>query len=333
MSPPAFSTLKDARAWLREHAVAEAASPFEPWLLPAELEDLLDYLDTAFATHPVVRTLATRAAKELVPPAAPALREAAKKPAPDEDAIPLEPTVAAPRLEPGLVGKPDLQREEYLAATLTVIKAVAKHVAKTWKRDDVDDLIGEGWVAAVEIAPRWDSTQASYTTYLWSRVRARLIDYAKRAQHRRERPCGVWGEDVRAQDLAATDAVGKLREGLDAMATSYVMGGMGGMGLAREPETPEAALLRAKLHDEIRAARAGLPDRQREILRLVYEEDVPLKAAAGMVGVSYPTALRDHHEAQRSVHAVLSRGKPSAVPGLPPKRPALRLVKSPPDEA
>jgi RNA polymerase sigma factor (sigma-70 family) len=326
MSPPAFSTLKDARAWLREHAVAEAASPFKPWLLPAELEDLLDHLDTAFATHPVVRTLATRAAKELVPPAAPALREAAKKPDHD-DAIPLEPHAATTRLEPGLVGKPDLGREDYRAATLTVIKAVARHVAKSWKRDDLDDLIGEGWLVAVEIAPRWDGTQASYTTYLWGCVRARLIDYAKRAQHRREHPCGVWGEYLRAPDLAANDGVGKLREGLDAMATSYVM------GLAREPETPEGTLLRAKLRDEIRVACAGLPARQREILRLVYEEDVPLKAAAGAVGVSYPTALRDHHEAQRSLHAVLSRkGKPRAVPGLPRKRPALRLVKNPPDE-
>jgi DNA-directed RNA polymerase specialized sigma24 family protein len=68
------------------------------------------------------------------------------------------------------------------------------------------------------------------------------------------------------------------------MATSYVM------GLAREPETPEAALLRANLQDEIRAACADLPARQHEILRLVYEEDVPLKAAAGAVGVSYPAA-------------------------------------------
>jgi DNA-directed RNA polymerase specialized sigma24 family protein len=132
---------------------------------------------------------------------------------------------------------------------------------------------------------------------------------------------------VRARDLAVSDAVGRLRESLDAMATSYVM------GLAREPETPEGELLRAKLHGAIRAACAELPARQREILRLVYEEDVPLKAAAGAVGVSYPTALRDHHEAQRSLHAVFSqRGKPSAVPGVPRKRPALRLVKNPPDE-
>jgi RNA polymerase sigma factor (sigma-70 family) len=327
MSPPAFPTLKDARAWLREHTVAEAASPFEAWLLPAELEDLLDYLDTAFATHPVVRTLATRASKELVPPAAPALREAAKKPGHD-DAIPLEPHAAAPRFERGLVGKPDLGREDYHDATLSVIKAVARHVAKTWKRDDVDDLIGEGWLVAVEIAPHWDGTQASYSTYLWTRVRARLINYANRAQHRRERPCGVWGEDVRQPHLAANDAVGKLREGLDAMATSYVM------GLAQEPETPEAALLRAKLQDEIRAACANLPDRQRKILRLVYEEDVPLKAAAGAMGISYPTALREHHEAQRSLHAVLSqRGKANDGRALPPKRPALRLVKNPPDEA
>jgi RNA polymerase sigma factor (sigma-70 family) len=326
MNPPAFSTLKEARAWLREHAVADAASPFERWLLPREREDLLDYLDTAFATHPVVRTLATRAAKELLPPAAPALREAAKKPSHD-DAIPLEPHAATPRLEPGLVDKPDLGREDYRAATLSVIKALARHVARTWKRDDLDDLIGEGWLVAVEIAPHWDGTQASYTTYLWSRVRARLINYAKRAQHRRERPCGVWGEEVRAPDLAANDAVGKLREGLDAMATSYVM------GLAREPETPEGELLRANLRDEIRVACAELPERQREILRLVYEEDVPLKVAAGEVGVSYPTARRDHHEAQRSLHAVFSRrGEPSAVPGLPHKRPALRLVKNPPDE-
>jgi RNA polymerase sigma factor (sigma-70 family) len=316
VTPPPFSALKDARAWLREHVVAEAAAPFEALLSPAELEDLRDYLDTAFATHPVVRTLATRAAKELVPPAAPALREAAKKPDPD-DAIPLEPSAAVPRLEPGLVGKPDLERADYQAATLGVIKAVAKHVARAWKREDVDDLIGEGWLVAVQVAPRWDGTQASYTTYLWTCVRARLIDYAKRAVHRHERPCGVWGEDVRTGNLAAEDAVGKLREGMGAMATSYVM------GFAREPETPESALLHAKLRDEIRAACDDLPARQREILRLVYEEDVPLKAAAKAVGVSYPTALRDHHEAQRSLHAVLSRRS---------KRPALRLVRSPPDE-
>ncbi len=336
-----FSTLKEARAWLRESAITEAAAPFRRFLPAAPVVDVLDSHETGFAPHPELRTLATRAARALVPPVVGELRAAARK-VDREDAIPLGPSAEVTRFEPGLAGKPDLGRKNFHAAALGVIKALAKFVAKAWGRDDVDDMIGEGWLVAVIVTPTWDSTKAAYETYLWSCVRARLIDYSKRAQHRRERPCGAWAEDVSIDDFAATDPEGQLREGLAAMATSYCLGLPNDAGA-----TPEERLLKVAERAEIRAIRAELPERQAKLVTLVYDEDLPVKRAAAMMGVPHITARRDHHDAQGFVRARLAgnakfrvvrsddaapQPRVKAKKPVSAKRPPLRLVPPPPAE-
>ena len=311
MSPsPKFETLKEARAWLHADAIAEAVLPFRPFLGEPDLADLTDYLETAIATHPEIRKLATRAAKSLTIPVFVPLREAARKVDEDEE-IPLGPSAQVAKEEPGLVGLPDLGRADFRAATLSVIKALAKYVARAWERRDVDDMIGVGWLVAVEVAPKWDSTKASYSTYLWTCVRRRLINYAKKAQHRREVPCGVWAEDVHASQFEEGEPEAQFREGMRGLATSYAL-----HLTTKSEDLPDENVIRLAEHRAVRVARAELPDRQATVLRLVYEEDVPLKEAASMVGVSYGTVRRDHHEATVFVHKRLAT-----------KRPMLRLVK------
>ena len=184
METPIFEVLKDAKVWVAEDAISRAVLPFRTVLPSDDVETLRDYLEMLVWTHPFVRTLLTRAGKRFLPVRERQLREAARE---DdlEEAIPLSPVAEVLLLEPGLVGKPNLKDPSFFKPALGVVRAIAKYVSKKWNRADYDDLVSQGWVDALEVASDWDASKSSFVTFLWGRVRNRLIDYCKKFSNSR----------------------------------------------------------------------------------------------------------------------------------------------------
>jgi len=70
---------------------------------------------------------------------------------------------------------------------------------------------------------------------------------------------------------------------------------------------PDAAIDGQALADRLRAALVRLPARQREVLHLVFQEDLTVEAAAGVMGVSVGSA-RTHYARGKSRLREMLRG-------------------------
>jgi RNA polymerase sigma factor (sigma-70 family) len=317
MEPTTFTSLKDAKQFVRARAVERALVPLLGVLRPAEIAEVRDFLDDLTTTHPLVRTLATRAAKQVFAPFAAPLRAAARLDDHDEceeaddnlaREIPDVPIARHDRELPLPEGAVDLGRPEYYQASRRVIEALATQVTSKWTHP-YEELVREGWLVAVEIAPDWDRSRARYTTYLWRHVRTRLIDVAKKASNAREMPASaIYVDDFGKGEEIPEDAVDRFDEAVSLAAMSYALGFENGP-LAN----PEEQLERIRERDQVRAAIASLDDRSRRIIELVYFEGHDLREAGAALGVSYATVRRDHGEALGALQAHLS-GSSKVVP-------------------
>jgi RNA polymerase sigma factor (sigma-70 family) len=70
--------------------------------------------------------------------------------------------------------------------------------------------------------------------------------------------------------------------------------------------------------DEVRAAVAALPPKQRAVVVLFYFEDLPMDEIADLVGCSVSTGWSQLHNARKTLAAVLSEEVSDDVDRLPP---------------
>jgi RNA polymerase sigma-70 factor (ECF subfamily) len=93
-------------------------------------------------------------------------------------------------------------------------------------------------------------------------------------------------------------------------------------GLA-EPPAPapstEAVLIEAEEHAALRAALAMLPDRQREVLHLVFQQEMSIADASGVMGVSVGSARVHYDRAKKRMRTLLADGRAhGTTSGRPP---------------
>jgi RNA polymerase sigma factor (sigma-70 family) len=291
-----FKTRAEARAWLVPDAIEHAVAPFEGvWGEPA-VRELRAFLERACATHPRLRTFATRAADALVEidEAARLLKAAAKND--DEPRAPIAVRPAVPELP--YEGAPDLAKPALYATTMRIIKSLANDFAKG-SGYDFNDLVGIGWVVAVEIAPKWDKTKAAYETYLWRCVEGRMRDAVMKSSHRFEKPSGgIHCDDLR-DDKKTKDHEGFFRRAVDATATSFVL------VRAFAPNQPDDDASTRELVGRLRAAMDSLREEKRALIEKIYFRGETLDSARLELGLKDSTARLMHQQALLELRAFL----------------------------
>jgi len=307
-----FPSQKEAQAWLEEELVAEAIEPVLAFVHPKAVPELRAYLDDLLRTHLVVGALFRKAAKELVLVSEQPLRQAARLAGEDEEEDDDDPSIpktpkAAHKLDPLLVGLPDLANPKYREVAGNVVKALAKHVSKKWRgkydKEHVKELVGVGWVVAVEVSPDWNPAKALYSTYLWHFVRCRLINHEKKHSHRFETPMsGISMADVSKKEGDPENPSAELRRLLAEGTTSWMLG-----SLQRIPETPEEKVLRVVQREEIVKLIRTLDEDEQKIIALVYTEDMSCREASKHLDVSESTAVRWHRAALQKLRAGLEK--------------------------
>jgi RNA polymerase sigma factor for flagellar operon FliA len=217
--------------------------------------------------------------------------------------------------------------EEYLNEVVVkyapLVKRIAHHLLLRMPASvQVDDLIQSGMIGLLEAAKKYDvSKGASFETYAGIRIRGSMLDevrkgdWAPRSVHRKSRKVAEaikiiearTGKDAKVQDIAKEmeidlnayyailqDASGSrlfsyddIMEGDDS-AIELAAGALPG---------PCDGLQRSTFKAHLATAIEGLPERERLVLALYYDEELNLKEIGEVIGVSESRVSQIHSQA------------------------------------
>ena len=213
-----------------------------------------------------------------------------------------------------------------------LVKRIAHHLLLRMPASvQIDDLIQSGMIGLLEAAKKYDvSKGASFETYAGIRIRGSMLDevrkgdWAPRSVHRKSRKVAEaikaiearTGKDAKDSDIAdemeidlnayyaiLQDASGSrlfsfddIMEGDDS-AIELAVGELPG---------PCDGLQRDSFKSHLSNAIDGLPDREKLVLALYYDEELNLKEIGEVIGVSEARVSQIHSQAAQRPRARLT---------------------------
>lgn len=213
-----------------------------------------------------------------------------------------------------------------------LVKRIAHHLlARLPSSVQIDDLIQAGVIGLLEAARNYDAAKgASFETYAGIRIRGSMIDevrrgdWAPRSVHRNSRRVQDamaqlekrLGRDATDQEVAAEMGV-SLDEyhaiAQDALCSRlFSIDELGGDDdnpedyLPGGESSPAEGAQRDALRRHLAAAIAKLPERERLVLALYYDEELNLKEIGLVLGVSESRVSQIHSQAALRLRASLA---------------------------
>ena len=213
-----------------------------------------------------------------------------------------------------------------------LVKRIAHHLLLRMPASvQVDDLIQSGMIGLLEAAKKYDvSKGASFETYAGIRIRGSMLDevrkgdWAPRSVHRKSRKVAEaiksiearTGEDAKDQEIAKEleidlnsyytilqDATGSRLFSFD----DIMEGDDSAIELAAgELPGPCDGLQRDTFKAHLAKAIDGLPEREKLVLALYYDEELNLKEIGEVIGVSESRVSQIHSQAAMRLRARLS---------------------------
>ncbi|MDT8438375.1 MAG: RNA polymerase sigma factor FliA [Wenzhouxiangellaceae bacterium] len=222
---------------------------------------------------------------------------------------------------------PDLER--LVTEHAGLVQRIAYHlVARLPESVDVNDLIQSGMLGLMEAAQRFVGGQgANFETYAGIRIRGAMIDelrrsdWAPRSVHRRAREMeqvmrGLehrLGRSPDAQEMA--DAMGVTIEEYFGIARDAVACHVFSLDDLKTPEQgdtealtgqPDLGLEQSRMTRALAEAIDHLPEREKLIMSLYYDEQLNLREIGEVLGVSESRVCQLHGQALVRVRAQLA---------------------------
>jgi RNA polymerase sigma-70 factor (ECF subfamily) len=146
----------------------------------------------------------------------------------------------------------------------------------SWNEADAEDVLQTTYLKVVSGRASY-AGRSAFKTWLFGVIRLTAREHRRRAKSLRER-----AERLHAELAGA------------------------GEGSTR----PDDPVIRAELRQALLAALAELPDRQREVLHLVFYQDLTVREAAEVMEVSVGTARVHYDRGKKQIRALLSAMEP-----------------------
>ena len=223
-------------------------------------------------------------------------------------------------------------RDDLVTLHAPLVKRIAYHLMSRLPPSvQADDLIQAGMIGLLEAARNYDPAQgASFETYAGIRIRGAMLDeirrtdWTPRSVHRKARQVAEAVRQIEnAKGRDARDA--EVAELLDIDLNEYHRilqdstgcrifsfedpGGMGedqDLRGAEQPNEPLNHLQRADFHKALAKAIEGLPERERLVMALYYDEELNLREIGEVLGVSESRVCQIHGQALIRLRARMS---------------------------
>ncbi len=213
-----------------------------------------------------------------------------------------------------------------------LVKRIAHHLLLRMPASvQIDDLIQSGMIGLLEAAKKYDVTKgASFETYAGIRIRGSMLDevrkgdWAPRSVHRKSRKVAEaikaiearTGKDAKDKDIADELEIGLnayyaiLQDASGSRLFSFddiMEGDDSAIELAAgELPGPCDGLQRDSFKAHLSNAIDGLPEREKLVLALYYEEELNLKEIGEVIGVSESRVSQIHSQAAMRLRSRLS---------------------------
>lgn len=197
-----------------------------------------------------------------------------------------------------------------LSQGLIVVQEVSRRIARRLGGQiPLDDLVGIGNLALVDVLRDHDASRASFASYATARLKQAIIDGLRRETHGRtiaSRVAALMASErlAEAQAEASAEPTASIEE--DQSALARLLGGHAAalaVGLLTTPpdpqvvETPEEAVQWAEGAHVVKGAIAALPERERALMERYYYGGEGLESIADDLGITKSWASRLHKQA------------------------------------
>lgn len=227
-------------------------------------------------------------------------------------------------------GHTSIKVEDYAG----LVKRIAHHMMMRMPASvQVDDLIQAGMIGLLEASHKYDASKgASFETYAGIRIRGAIVDemrrgdWAPRSVHRNSRRIqeaiglveGRTGRDALDQEVATElgvnldDYFSMLQDTNSSRLFSYEETFGDGDSYGEEEASgmaflgPLEGLQRDGLKQSLARAISQLPDREKLVLALYYDEELNLKEIGQIIGVSESRVSQIHSQAAIRLRARLA---------------------------
>ena len=211
-----------------------------------------------------------------------------------------------------------------------LVRRIAFHLlAKLPASVEVDDLLQAGQIGLIEAARHFrPDGGASFATFAGIRIRGAMLDelrkgdWVPRSVHRRAREIsdairsveartGHEANDTEIAQMLGMSLEAYHRHAEDAARAPLLSlddAGDGERGLAdtlEDPDTPERAIFRDAFREALADGIQALPERERTVMGLYYQDELNLKEIGRVLGVSESRVCQLHSQALLRLRARL----------------------------
>jgi RNA polymerase sigma factor FliA len=215
----------------------------------------------------------------------------------------------------------ETHEKEWILGHLSLVHHVVQKIAASLARKvDYDDLVSAGTLGLVKAAKAFDpGRHAEFSTYAYIRIRGAVFDelrsrtFAPPAVNRSMRKVreaysaflASNGRPPEDEELAAQLGVPvtRLYHTLEDARRQHFLSihglaedqpALGEILTADEDESPEPTALRHELLDRVTRAIQSLPERDRDLVVLYYQQDLTMKEIAAVLGVTESRVSQMH---------------------------------------